>query len=152
MEFINQNMQVFIAAAVTLVVLLIVLMVWRAVSPRMSGRRGQRLGISEYYELDKTRRLVLIRRDNVEHLVMIGGPEDLVVEQGITVAGLASSYAPAPANFAPTLSPADQGPILGAANRPAPRPAVFGDRRPPALRSVEPGMPPPLRERDETEK
>jgi hypothetical protein len=151
MDFINQNMQVFIAAAVTLVVLVIVLMVWRAVSPRMSGRRGQRLGISEYYELDKTRRLVLIRRDNVEHLVMIGGPEDVVVEQGITVAGLASSYVPTPATFAPIPSPVDQGPILGA-NRPAPRPAVFGDRRPPALRSIEPGMPPPLRERDETEK
>src|SRR3954454_12290879 len=29
------------------------------------------------------RRLVLIRRDNVEHLLMLGGPSDIVVEQNI---------------------------------------------------------------------
>ena len=150
MEFINQNMQVLIAAAVTLAVLVLVLMVWRAVSPRMSGRRGQRLGISEYHELDKTRRLVLIRRDNVEHLILIGGPQDLVVESGITLAGLASSYAPPPPVYVPPQAPGDLGPLLST-NRPAPRPAVFGDRKPPVLRSVEPGMP-THRERDETEK
>jgi len=34
--------------------------------------------------VDKRRRLVLIRRDDQEHLVMIGGPQDLVIETGIT--------------------------------------------------------------------
>ena len=33
--------------------------------------------------VDGRRRLVLIRRDNVEHLLMIGGPSDVVVEQNI---------------------------------------------------------------------
>jgi hypothetical protein len=33
--------------------------------------------------VDGRRRLVLIRRDNVEHLLMIGGPSDLVVEPNI---------------------------------------------------------------------
>src|ERR1700692_2753537 len=29
------------------------------------------------------RRLVLVRRDNIEHLLMIGGPTDIVVESNI---------------------------------------------------------------------
>ena len=33
--------------------------------------------------VDGRRRLVLVRRDNVEHLLMIGGPSDVVVEQNI---------------------------------------------------------------------
>ena len=49
------------------------------------GRKGQRLGISEYHEIDKTRRLVLVRRDETEHLILIGGAQDLVVESGISL-------------------------------------------------------------------
>ena len=48
------------------------------------GRRGSRLGIVEAAVVDRSRRLVLIRRDAVEHLVMIGGPQDVVVENNIT--------------------------------------------------------------------
>jgi hypothetical protein len=48
------------------------------------GRRGSRLGVVEYATVDKRRRLVLVRRDGVEHLVMIGGPQDVVVESKIT--------------------------------------------------------------------
>jgi hypothetical protein len=33
--------------------------------------------------VDGRRRLLLVRRDNVEHLVMIGGPTDIVIEQNI---------------------------------------------------------------------
>ena len=73
MEFLSQNMQVIVSALLVLALLLIVMFTWRAVSPRMMGRRGQRLGISEYHEIDKSRRLVLVRRDNVEHLILIGG-------------------------------------------------------------------------------
>ena len=134
MEFITQNQQVLTAAGITLAILLIVMLVWRTLSPRMTGRRGQRLGISEYYELDKMRRLVLVRRDNIEHLILIGGPQDLVVESGISVSTIATSYAP-------HSQQADLGPIVGTA-RPAPRPAVFGERKPPPLRSVETGANP----------
>lgn len=141
MDFLTQNMEVIVAAVAALAVILILLAVWRAISPRMSGRRGQRLGISEYHEIDKSRRLVLIRRDNVEHLIMIGGPQDVVVESGITASGMAASYAPLPGSTIEAMA----APPL----RPAPRPAVFGDRKPP-LRSVEPGSAPPLR-REEPE-
>ena len=57
MDFVNQNMQVIVAAAAALAIIFVLLTVWRAISPRMSGRRGQRLGISEYHEIDKSRRL-----------------------------------------------------------------------------------------------
>jgi hypothetical protein len=43
--------------------------------------------------VDARRRLVLIRRDNVEHLMMIGGPTDVVVEANIVRAQPASSGA-----------------------------------------------------------
>jgi hypothetical protein len=33
--------------------------------------------------IDNQRRLVLVRRDDVEHLILIGGPTDVVVEQNI---------------------------------------------------------------------
>ena len=48
------------------------------------GRARQpRLGIVDVYDLDRQRQLILLRRDNVEHLLLIGGPNDLVVETNI---------------------------------------------------------------------
>lgn len=52
-------------------------------SGAMGGRRGARIRILETAAVDKRRRLVLIRRDGVEHLVMIGGGRDFVVESDI---------------------------------------------------------------------
>lgn len=43
----------------------------------------RRLDIVEQSSLDGRRRLVLIRRDDVEHLIMTGGPVDVVIETGI---------------------------------------------------------------------
>jgi hypothetical protein len=45
--------------------------------------RQPRLAVIDAASVDARRRLVLIRRDNVEHLVLIGGPTDIVVEQNI---------------------------------------------------------------------
>lgn len=45
--------------------------------------RQPRLGLVDTYDLDRQRQLVLVRRDNVEHLIMIGGPNDLLVEGNI---------------------------------------------------------------------
>ncbi len=45
--------------------------------------RQPRLAVIDASPVDGRRRLVLIRRDNVEHLLMIGGPTDVVVEQNI---------------------------------------------------------------------
>ena len=43
----------------------------------------RRLGVMEQTSVDSRRRLILVRRDNVEHLIMTGGPVDVVIETGI---------------------------------------------------------------------
>ena len=45
--------------------------------------RQPRLGVIDFASVDARRRLILVRRDNVEHLLMIGGPTDVVVEANI---------------------------------------------------------------------
>lgn len=45
--------------------------------------RMPRLAVIDAAAVDGRRRLVLVRRDNVEHLLMIGGPSDIVVEPNI---------------------------------------------------------------------
>ncbi len=45
--------------------------------------RDKRLGIVETATVDQRRKLLLVRRDDTEILVMIGGPVDLVLETGI---------------------------------------------------------------------
>jgi flagellar protein FliO/FliZ len=44
----------------------------------------RRLDVVEHAAVDGRRRLVLVRRDNVEHLIMTGGPVDVVIETGIS--------------------------------------------------------------------
>ena len=51
--------------------------------------RQSRLAVIDQATVDSRRRLVLIRRDNVEHLLIIGGPSDVVVEQNIVRAATA---------------------------------------------------------------
>ena len=46
-------------------------------------RSGRRLEIVEITPLDVRRKLVLVRRDDVEHLVLLGLQRDVVVETGI---------------------------------------------------------------------
>jgi hypothetical protein len=46
-------------------------------------RPEPRLGVVEQAAVDGRRRLVLIRRDDVEHLIMTGGPVDVVIENNI---------------------------------------------------------------------
>jgi len=62
-----------------------------------AGARGRapRLAVIEAGAVDGRRKLVLIRRDNVEHLIMIGGPSDIVVEANIVRGQNARDNAPA---------------------------------------------------------
>ncbi len=73
-----------------------------------SGGRGRqpRLAVLDYADVDQRRKLVLIRRDNVEHLLLLGGPTDVVVEtsivRGMPVQATAlRETAPAPAYVEP---------------------------------------------------
>lgn len=57
---------------------------FQAVSTLFGGPKPlRRLSVVEQFNLDQRRRLILIRRDNVEHLIMTGGPVDVVIETGI---------------------------------------------------------------------
>jgi hypothetical protein len=50
-------------------------------------RPERRLSVVEHASVDGRRRLVLVRRDNVEHLIMTGGPVDVLIESGIQSTG-----------------------------------------------------------------
>lgn len=63
------------------------------------GRNRQpRLGVVDIYDLDRQRQLVLLRRDNVEHLLLIGGLNDVVIETNIV--RVAGARLPAPSSEA----------------------------------------------------
>jgi flagellar protein FliO/FliZ len=131
MESISPYLNYVVAALVVIGLLLLLLLIWRAYSQRVRGRRGQRLSISEYHELDQTRRLVLVRRDNVEHLLLIGGPSDLVVESAIN----------SPDRSATVFSDGDLPRPMPIPIRPAPRAPGYGERNPPPLRTGDPEPP-----------
>lgn len=82
------NSIVTIGLALAVVLILIVLGVWALkllFNATGNVRRGRtkRIMIIDTTVVDQKRQLVLIRRDNVEHLVMTGGGQDLLVESGI---------------------------------------------------------------------
>jgi flagellar protein FliO/FliZ len=70
--------------------------------------RMPRLAVIDAAAVDGRRRLVLVRRDNVEHLLMIGGPTDIVVEPNIVRA----------------VSARDQMPQRAAVGSPDPQPRI----------------------------
>jgi hypothetical protein len=111
-EFLNQNMPAKFILAFVVVLALIALTAWlvrRFGASRLGGAtrgRQPRLAVIDAATVDGRRRLVLIRRDNVEHLMMIGGPNDLVVEPNIVRASAArdigrDQFRPAPQDTRP---------------------------------------------------
>jgi flagellar protein FliO/FliZ len=84
----NRVVQLGFLAACGIAALIVLAIVYRlAFAHRLrvpGGRTRQpRLGLVDAFSLDGQRQLVLVRRDNVEHLVMIGGPNDVLVESQI---------------------------------------------------------------------
>ena len=120
--------------------------------------RQPRLAVIDYASVDGRRRLILVRRDNVEHLLMIGGPTDVVVEPNIVRAVAAprdlAARPPAGIEALPRALPlSDNGnsswplqPEPAAAPRPTPRVEPLPDElaRPFQL----PAEPPPRPQRD----
>ena len=80
-------------AAVLFVSALVALTVWafKAFFGGSGGGSGflrtreRRLSLVETASVDSRRKLMLIRRDDVEHLIMTGGPVDVLIETGIKV-------------------------------------------------------------------
>jgi hypothetical protein len=84
------NTLVLAVAAILFVIALGALLVWafKTFFGRPSAHgflrpRDKRLGVVETAAVDAKRKLLLVRRDDVEILVMIGGPVDVVLETGI---------------------------------------------------------------------
>ena len=69
------------------VVLLLLFWLFRKIAGsnkiRGSRNRRPRLAVTDAAVVDDKRRLVLVRRDNVEHLILIGGASDVLIEQNI---------------------------------------------------------------------
>ncbi|MGH6837821.1 MAG: hypothetical protein ACREDT_03300 [Methylocella sp.] len=73
----------FLAAALLLTLIFRLTFGRRLRLPRNGRARPPRLGTVDAFDLDRQRQLVIVRRDNVEHLLMIGGPNDVVIESEI---------------------------------------------------------------------
>jgi hypothetical protein len=96
-----------------------------------SANRGRmpRLAVIDAAAVDGRRRLVLVRRDNVEHLLMIGGPADLVVEPNIVRGAPQRDQAP-PRAPAGTELPPRLAPDTGWSDSEAPHADPFEHREP----------------------
>lgn len=140
------------AGGVAIALLLLVAILWimrnRAPSPFVRGGRNRqpRLQVLDAAAVDARRRLVLVRRDDVEHLVMIGGPTDIVIESRILPAGAAvqepvpaaPAAQPAPIPAAPSPArPKEQPVMIAEAEQPAPPANVATIQRAPVPEPVQ---------------
>ena len=109
-----------------------------------SGRgRQPRLGIVDTFSVDRQRQLVIVRRDSVEHLILIGGNSDVVIETNIVRANMTAS------REMPSLPKMPQQPIAPSSTTvekptvqdPLPKtptaPFTATNRQPPRIRSEE---------------
>ncbi|TIY05746.1 MAG: hypothetical protein E5V22_06130 [Mesorhizobium sp.] len=108
---------------VALVLLVIILLIIKLVRNLTFGtfvaggrNRKTRLAVMDATAVDSHRRLVLVRRDDIEHLLLIGGPTDVVVERDIRL----SALKPAQSHQSATITPL---PAYANAVRHAPAPA-----------------------------
>ena len=131
-DVVGNNGGRFIIAAVAVAagLLLLVAVLWfmrnRASSPFIRGgkNRQPRLAVLDAAAVDTRRRLVLVRRDDVEHLIMIGGPTDIVIESRIV-------------DGKPRLEPSEA--VQTAIGAPAATPRIAG--QPPAMNLAAPARP-----------
>ncbi len=139
-----------IAVVAALVILLGILHFGFHVFRRRKGKgRGKagalsesRVEVLESTVIDEERRLVLIRCDRIEHLIMVGGPADLVVENDVRkVRGPGAPAAKIPGFETEKRAPAVQRPASSAAI--APEPAIASAPRTAEPRGVARPVPEP---------
>src|SRR5438067_1030970 len=111
-----------------------------------AGARGRqpRLAVVDAATVDARRRLVLIRRDNVEHLLIIGGPTDVVVEQNIVRAAPAQreGVRPPAADTLPRAVPLGEDSMWPLQPEPAPKPEAAARVEPSVRAEPRPPRPP----------
>ena len=105
------------AFALGIVIVLIVLGLWLLKVVSKAGERlgrgnEKRLQVIDTATVDGKRKVMIIRRDNVEHVIMTGGPQDLLIESGIAVPEAQPMRRPAAARpAAPAPKPAEAADI-----------------------------------------
>ncbi len=116
---------------------------------------GGRIGVVEVHAIDDDRQLLLVRRDHVEHFLLVGGDTDLVIEAGIGAEEELVEPEPAPAPvlrprpMAPPVPPRREEPVGHAGEVPlaeAPEPAMAEPVSPEPAAHVPPHVPPPAPE------
>lgn len=112
------------AAALVFVLILILFVSWLlkkvTAKVRIGGRRGGRLKVQESIMVDANRVLTLVRCDNVEHLILLGGTNDLVVASNIQKPHTADKNAPLTVALAPTVQTPALQPMAAEPVRTAP--------------------------------
>jgi hypothetical protein len=78
------------AFALGIVLVLVLLGLWAMkffmqASANISRGRNRRLTVIETIQIDAKHKVTILRRDNVEHVIMTGGAQDVVIESGIAV-------------------------------------------------------------------
>ena len=114
-------------------------------APRLDAgarNRQPRLAVIDSAAVDGRRKLVIIRRDNVEHLLMVGGPTDVVVETNIVRSGAAVSREAPAVRVNGEMLPRAM-PLSDTTHWPLrPEPAVAAQARPERVQDAEPAPPP----------
>ena len=107
----SQNSLLTALFALGVVVVLLVLGAWllkllMGAGGNSARGRNRRMSVVEIMAIDPKRQLMIIRRDNVEHLILTGGPQDLVVESGIHIDEASGQPARRPVLMVPSRRPA----------------------------------------------
>ncbi|TYC65050.1 hypothetical protein FMN63_21690 [Stappia sp. BW2] len=120
---ITQAIAVILALAVVLLLFGLFIFILKRLmgaNAPQSRNRQPRIAIMDSATVDARRRLLLVRRDNIEHLILVGGPSDVVVEQNIVrntplPQARTGHHAPAPSGMAmPVKAPLAPGPEIPA--------------------------------------
>ena len=129
----------FLVAFVLILKIVEILADLRRRLPRGSRSRQLRLGFVESFDLDGERQLLLVRRDNIEHLVMIGGPNDVLVESGIVRVEPREARAPRSSEAAAGLAPPPAPVVLAPHHAPE---AIEPPPAPPPVPASSPALSP----------
>ena len=163
---ITQAVAVILALAVVLLLFGLFIFILKRLmgaSAPQSRNRQPRIAIMDSATVDARRRLLLIRRDNIEHLILVGGPSDVVVEQNIIrntplTQARTGHHAPAPSGMAmPVKAALAPGPEIQSHLRQHRRAVTLNPRLPGQCQRVQwnllrplqrqPPPPPPLNSR-----
>jgi hypothetical protein len=111
------NMWLTAVFALAAVIILILIGTWllkllTGATSRVGRGRNRRLSLIDSMSIDPKRQLLIIRRDDVEHLILTGGPSDVVIERGIHVPQ-------PPARTAPQTAVRRPGPVVSQPAKPA---------------------------------